>query len=68
MNTLDFATSETAALAGIRKKSTLQLPFQNFADKIGIGFALGEFHHLALERIERGHLARLRPPWLETRR
>ena len=40
---------------------TFQFSFQNFADERGVGFAFGELHHLALERIERGDFAGLNP-------
>lgn len=38
---------------------SLRLPLQNLADQRGVGFAFGEFHHLAFEGIERGDFARL---------
>ena len=50
-----FRKRETGATPVLR----FQLPLQNFADERGIGFAFGELHHLAFERIERGNFAGL---------
>src|ERR1700683_5613814 len=38
-------------------KLPLQLPLQNFADEIWIRFTFGKFHHLTLEKIQRGGFA-----------